>query len=190
VIAAEAAARIRLLYDEEDACTEKLKAMKLDPASIEWSDYRRRWRQERSVPLLVEFKPWVDATLPRLLPKSEMAKALRYIHNQWDALCRYTEHGWTTIDNNACERGYHQIDIGRRNWLFFGSHDGGRTAATLFSLIRTCVRLGIEPSAYLRDLYAELPRIRDSRPVTSPEPIDLTPYAPFLPDAWKSTRSH
>ena len=90
----------------------------------------------------------------------------------WAALIRYTEAGFLAIDNNMAEREMKRVAIGRRNWLFVGSPQGGQTAAVLMSFTSTCQRLGIEPWRYLRDVLERLP----SHP---PERL-----AELLPDKW------
>ena len=60
------------------------------------------------------------------------------------------------IDNNGAERSLRGVAVGRKNWLFFGSDNGGRTAAILTSFIITCKRLDIDPFAYLRDIFARI----------------------------------
>ena len=83
------------------------------------------------MPILDAFHKWLEEERPKVLPKSKLAEAINYALNQWQALCRYTEAGCLTIDNNAAEREMKQIAIGRKNWLFFGSPQGGQTAAIL-----------------------------------------------------------
>jgi hypothetical protein len=89
---------------------------------------------------------------------------VHYCLRQWAALTRYIEDGSLEPDNNAAERALRGIAIGRKNWLFVGSENGGRRAAILFSLIATCKRHGIDPFAYLRDV---LVRISHHLPVRS-----------------------
>jgi transposase len=91
------------------------------------------------------------------LPKSKFGEAVTYALNQWEALCRYTTAGFLAIDNNAAEREMKRIAIGRKNWLFFGSSEGGKTAAILCTFTSTCSRLGVEPWAYLKDVLTRLP---------------------------------
>jgi len=71
---------------------------------------------------------------------------------------RFTEHGFLNIDNNAAERALRGVAIGRRNWLFAGSDEGGKTAAVLYSIVATCKQLNVEPFAYLRDMLTRLPQ--------------------------------
>ncbi len=109
-----------------------------------------------------------------MLPKSPIGAAIGYARSNWVALNRYTEAGFLEIDNNASERAVKPVAIGRRNWLFAGSEEGGRTAAILFSLASTCKALKLDPFAYLRDVL--------DRVSTHPaRRIDE-----LLPDRWKA----
>ena len=83
-----------------------------------------------------------------MLPKSPSGAAVRYALNQWQALTRFLEDGELEIDNGATERG---------NWTFFGSDQGGKTAAVLRSFIASCKRSGIEPFAWFRDVLSRIP---------------------------------
>ena len=123
-------------------------------------DDAQRWhmRQDLAVPILDQFKTWLDEQRPQVLPKSPMAEAIGYALNNWTALIRYTEAGFLSIDNNVAEREMKRIAIGRKNWLFVGSAKGGATAAVLFSFTSTCHRLKIDPWAYLQDVLTRLPR--------------------------------
>lgn len=85
-----------------------------------------------------------------------MLTAPTYALNQWDALCVYTTDGDLAIDNNAAENALRRVAIGRKNWLFCGSDNGGNTAAVLFSLIATCQRHKVEPFNYLRDVLTRI----------------------------------
>ena len=96
--------------------------------------------------------------------------------NNWTALVRYTEAGFLAIDNNVAEREMKRIAIGRKNWLFVGSENGGRTAAVMYSFTSSCQRLQVEPWAYLQDVLTRLPRTAaDQR-------------AALLPDRWQAAR--
>jgi hypothetical protein len=139
-------------------------------------DERKAKRQEHSLPLLGKFKQWLDTARGRVLPKSPAGKAINYALRNWQALCRYTEHGELDIDNNAAERSLRAVAIGRKNWLFFGSHVGGKAAAVFFSLIASAKRHGLDPFEYLRDIFKRLPA----------HPADR--IAEFLPDKWKQLR--
>jgi transposase len=140
-------------------------------------EVRLRMRQDLAVPILNKFHSWLKAQHKEVLPKSMIAEALTYALNQWEALCRYTEAGFLTIDNNVAEREMKQIAIGRKNWLFFGSPQGGKTAAVLYTFTSTCRRLGVEPWAYLKDVLTRLP--------TTPQ----EQLPDLLPDRWQAARA-
>ena len=94
---------------------------------------RRAARRLRALPLLKEFKRWIDELSPTVVPKTELAAAVGYALNQWDAFRRYCDEGWLLIDNTRSERALRPIAIGRSNWMFFGSDGGGHTGAILYS---------------------------------------------------------
>lgn len=120
-------------------------------------------RQREAAPMLADFKTWLDATRPHVLPKSPLGDALRYTLNQWEALCRYAGTGFLAMDNNATERINKLIARGRVNWLFVGSPRGGETAARLLSLVVSCRRLHMDSFLYLRDVFATLPDLPSAR---------------------------
>lgn len=150
----EALARIGRLYDIERAAKTAIEADRLDAATAD--ALRLRLRQEQAVPALTDLRHWLDRERPHLLPKSPMGQAFTYTDNQWQALMRYTTHGFLAIDNNVAERTLRAIALGRKNWLFCGSDKGGHTAAVLFSFTSTCARHAVDPFAYLRDVLARL----------------------------------
>ena len=98
-------------------------------------DQKLRQRQEHSVPLLAEFRCWLDGHVPQLVPQAPLAQAFSYALRNWDALVRYTENGVLVPDNNAIEQAIRPIAVGRSNYLFAGSARGGHAAATMYSLV-------------------------------------------------------
>jgi hypothetical protein len=139
------------------------------------SEERLRLRRERSLPLLTEFHAWLTKLRGEVLPKSPVGQALGYAMPRWDGLVRYCEDPALSIDNNLSERTIRPCAIGRKNWMFLGNDDGGRTAAVLFSFTATCKKLSVEPWAYLRDVIERTAQSRD------PSAGEL---AELLPDAW------
>jgi transposase len=134
-------------------------------------------RAQRSRPVLAQFRQWLDAEWPGLLPKNPLREAMEYTLRQWDALCRYTDDGWLSIDNNAVERAIRSIAVGRKNWLFCGSDRGGQAAAVHFGLMASCARNKLDPFIYLCALLARLATLgpgalRDE-------------LLPLLPDRWQ-----
>ena len=138
-------------------------------------------RQAEAVPILTELRGWLDRRRPGVLPRSPLGQAIGYALTNWDALARYTDAGVLTIDNNRSERVLRQVAVGRGNWGVAGSAAGGRSAATLYSVVATCRQLGLDPFAYLRSALPALAELGDT-----PSDADLTPW---LPDAWLARRS-
>jgi hypothetical protein len=139
---------------------------------------RQALRAEHAAPLLAELKTWLDEQ--ELLPKSLIGQAATYTRNQWAALQRYLEDGDLSIDNNVSERCVKPVAIGRKNWLFVGSKQAGARAARLMSLVASCKANCVEPWAYLRDLFTQLPALVcvDG---------DLAELDSLLPDRWLAT---
>jgi transposase len=152
---------IRRLYEVED------RARPLDDTA------RLALRQTEAVPILERIRVELDRLSLKLLPKSGLAKAVTYATNQWPALCRYTEDGRLTIDNNVSERRLRDQAIGRKNWMFLGSDEAGPRAAVLCTIIAGAKRHRLEPWAYLHDVILQLS-------------VDASPesLARLLPDRW------
>lgn len=114
-------------------------------------------RQERSVVILNDFKKWLDdIPFEQALPQSPIRQAINYALNGWKALCRYTADGYFSIDNNVAERLMRPIALGRKNWLFFGSDNGGKTAAILFTITQSAKRHGLNVYTYLKDVLTRI----------------------------------
>jgi transposase len=134
---------------------------------------RRALRQQQSVPILNDLHAWLKDRLSALRPKSPVAGAIKYSLKNWDALCLFTTDGNIPIDNNRTERTLRAQAVGRKNWLFLGSDNGGRTAAVLYSLVASAKRHHLDPQAYLTDVLRRLPAITN--------PLALRD---LLPDRW------
>jgi transposase len=143
-IAREALERIGVLFDIERGIAG------LAP------ERRAAVRQSKAKPLLDTLAAWLDAQLQRIPGKSELAGAIRYARSRWQALTRYCDDGRVEISNNAAENAIRPIVLGRKNWLFAGSDNGGERAAIFYTIIRTAKLNGIEPEAYLRDLFTRI----------------------------------
>ena len=144
-IAIEAVKRIDALFDIERA---------INGLS---ADERRRVRSEQSRPLLTELQTWLRGQRARLSSKSETAKAIDYALKRWTALTRFLDDGRLCMSNNAAERALRCVAVGRRNWTFAGSDEGGRRAAAVYTLIETAKLNDIDPHAWLADVLARLP---------------------------------
>jgi transposase len=145
---------VRALYDVEDEA--KAECVRLKLAGGDAAALVVRLRRSKSVPLLASLGQWLRAQKEQVLPKSPIAVAINYVLNQWEALQRYTTDGELHIDNNVSERTLKLIGIGRKNWLFLGSDQGGQTAAVLYSFTATCKYLGVDTFGYLRDVLGRL----------------------------------
>lgn len=157
-LAREGLRRIQELYAVERAAKE---------AGLSSED-RRALRQQRSKPLLEPFREWMDEIETRALPKGALMDAIRYVRNQWKALNVYLTDGRLEIDNNRAERAIRPFAIGRNNWMFFETPNGGHNAAIHMTLVRTAQAIGLNPKVYLRDV---LTRVSSESDITK-----LTPH--------------
>jgi transposase len=138
----EALSRIGALYAIEDEVRGK-------PV-----DLRLSVRQARARPLLDDLRKWMEKALRSLSSKSETAAAIRYALSRWRALTRYTEDGLLEIDNSAAERALRAVALGRKNFLFAGSDNGGDRAAAMYTLIGSAKLNGLDPELYLCTVLA------------------------------------
>lgn len=183
--ATAALAYIRELYKVERAAKELYEKQGRGDDARPLAAIRLELRQARSVSLLEALELWMreqldgraaDGTVIAagpVLPQSPLGGAIGYALGNWKALTRYAENGQLDIDNNAAERAERPVAIGRKNYMFFGSDNGGHTAAVLYSLVASAKRHGLNVFAYLRDVIA---RISD-HPANRLEEL--------LPDQWK-----
>lgn len=139
-------ARIQKLYAIED----QARTNRLD------QNARQSLRETYALPLLVEMKDWLETQAKHVLPKSALGKAIGYALGQWPRLQRYTEYGFLEIDNNWVENVIRPLALGRKNYLFAGSHDGARRAAIIYSLVATAKKHEVEPFAFLKDVIARI----------------------------------
>ena len=118
---------------------------------------RKKERLRKSRPIVDAFFDWCDARADTVLDDTPLAKAIGYARNQREALHTFLRDGRIPIHNNGSERELRRQAVGRKNWLFVGNDDAGQRAATFVTLIASCEMHGIEPWAYLRDLFILLP---------------------------------
>ena len=112
-------------------------------------DTIKKERAEKSRPILTRLKKWLIEEISKVLPKSPIGTAIKYTLERFDKLEAYLEDGRLQIDNNAVERALRPVAIGRKNYLFAGSHQAASRAATFYSLLGTCKVQGIDPMKYL-----------------------------------------
>ena len=131
---------------------------KIERESSALSDAERAAvRQEKALPLLESLRAWANDLELQTLPSGKLGKALAYLLKQWPKLIRYTADGKIAIDTNLAENAIRPFALGRRNWLFADTVSGAKASAHLYSLVQTARANELEPYAYLRRLFAELP---------------------------------
>lgn len=120
----------------------------------------RRIRQQEALPILTEWKVWLDKQQLALSPKSPIGKAVNYTLSLWSRLIKYTQNGYVLIDNNRIENLIRPLALGRKNYLFAGSHNGAQRAAMMYSFFATCKLSEVNPYKWLKDV---LTRISDTK---------------------------
>jgi transposase len=130
-------------------------------------------RQQESILVLDSFYAWLKEELPRVTPNTPIHKAIAYSLNRFKELSIYVDDGMLEIDNNYTERQIRGIAIGRKNFMFAGSHRAGERAAIIYSLLGTCKLQGIDPRLWLDDVLRRL----------STQPEDK--LTELLPQFWK-----
>lgn len=116
----------------------------------------RLLREREARPKLNQLHEYLLTIQEQVLPKSEAGQAIAYTLKNWTALTRYCSDGDLPIDNNGTERSLRSFAVGRNNWTFFGSDNGGRTAAVLRSFVTSCELAGIDPFAWFRDVIGRI----------------------------------
>ncbi|MBK7410725.1 MAG: IS66 family transposase [Saprospirales bacterium] len=114
-------------------------------------------RQEKSRPVLEALFDWMDSQWPSLPPSSPIAKAMGYMLRRKNRMVYYLEDGRLLIDTNPIENLIRPIAVGRRNYLFAGSHEGAQRAAIFYSLFACCKLNGVDPVQWLEDVMIRLP---------------------------------
>lgn len=157
----EALGRIAKLYRIE----RELRAQQLSPEAL------LRNRKEQILPILRDFKQWLEMKALQVPPSVLLGKAVHYALKEWEKLSRYLDSPYLTPDTNLVENAIRPFVTGRKNWLFSGSPRGAHASATLYSLIETARANGIEPYRYLRYLFAKLPLAKSRE-----DYLSLTPH--------------
>lgn len=109
-----------------------------------------RLRKEKSVPILEEIKNYITAEKNKVLPKSKIGQAISYTLNLWHRLSKFVENGSYEIDNNSIENKIRPLALGRKNYMFAGSHDAAQRIAVMYSFLGTCAANNINPSKWMK----------------------------------------
>jgi transposase len=118
---------------------------------------RKALRQEKAVAILEELHGWLNDHLTQVLPKSAIGQAIAYTLHLWPRLIRYLDDGRYEIDNNLIENSIRPVALGRKNYLFAGSHEGAQRAAMMYSFLGTCKINEVEPYDWLRKVLSRIP---------------------------------
>lgn len=125
-------------------------------------EQRKALRIEESEPVMENLKSWLMENAPestsKVLPQSKIGRAISYTLGMWHRLERYLDDGRYEIDNNWVENSIRPVAVGRKNYLFAGSHEAAQRSAMIYSLMATCKKNNVEPSAWLTEV---LIRIQD-----------------------------
>lgn len=114
-------------------------------------------RQQKSIPVLNQFNQWLKINLQEVLPKSAIYIAIAYTLHRWKELTAYSTDGKLNIDNNPVENSIRPIAVGRKNYLFAGSHEAAARSAMLYSLLGTCKLNVINPLTWLKNTLIAIP---------------------------------
>jgi transposase len=130
-------------------------------------------RQEKCPPILKEFKEWLEAEHLKTTPKSPIGKAIGYTLNRWAKLTVYTTDGNISIDNNLIENAIRPLALGRKNYLFVGSDEGGKRTAMMYSFFATCKAHDVNPLQWMTDVLNKIPN------------YNINKIQELLPHIWK-----
>lgn len=133
-----------LMIQQLYAIERKAKQDNLSPEKI------KELRLEESLPIINEMGKWIFEEIKNTLPKSQIGKAMGYAYPRWDALSAYLYDGNLLIDNNLVENAIRPVALGRKNYLFAGSHEAAQRAAMIYSFFAICKKHEVNPFQWLK----------------------------------------
>jgi transposase len=136
---------IQQIYAHEDHCRH------LSP------EERKAYRDKHTRPLMDGFKYWLDEQAPFVTPKSPIGQAFTYAQNQWPNLYAILQDGRLELDNNLIENKIRPLALGRKNYLFAGSHDSARRIAMMYTFLGTCAANEVNPYEWLKSTLEKIP---------------------------------
>ena len=166
-LAAEGLALIQRIYRIEKLARE---------AGLD-AEQRHRLRNEKARPIWTELRSWLDRVRNHAPPSTLIGKALGYLDSQWPGLIRVLEDGRLQVDNNLCENAIRPFVMGRKAWLFCDTPAGAEASARLYGLIETAKANGLEPHAYLRRVFTDLPKAKTLADIEVLLPWNIAPAA-------------
>ena len=128
-------------------------------------DDRLTLRKDKVASSMAAFKGWMKKALSEVLPKSPIGVALQYALNQWDYFDPYLNDGRVELSNILIENAIRPVALGRKNFLFAGSHDAARWPAVIYSLAAIAKNHGVSPFEYFKELLTELPKLKSSKDI-------------------------
>ena len=124
------------------------------------TDQITKLRKAQAQPILDNLHVWIKEQIGQVAPKSSIGTALAYSLKLWGRLSRYTDNGAWYIDNNLVENSIRPVALGRKNYLFAGSHDAASWAAMMYSLLGSCKLNGVEPYQWLKSTLENIPETK------------------------------
>lgn len=131
-------------------------------------------RMTQSLPVLTQLHEWMQDEYPKVLPQSPIGKAIGYALPLMESMRLYALHGDLQLDNNLIENAIRPIALGRRNYLFAGTHDTAQNAAMIYSLFATCKKHDVNPQDWLLDILRKMN-----------DPNYEGKFSDLLPNRWK-----
>ena len=155
-----------------------LYAIEREAKENNWSaDKLKQVRQEKAKPVLEKLFDWMEEQSPKTLPQSPIGKAMGYMLKRKERMMHYLTDGKLAIDTNPIENAIRPIAVGRKNYLFAGSHDAAQRAAIFYSLFACCKMNEVEPLEWMTDVMQRLPE----HPINRIEEL--------LPHIWKEKKN-
>lgn len=136
-----------------------------------------QYRKEQALPILKDLRAWMQKAYPEVLPSSAIGKAIFYSLSRWDKLSLYATTDFLHIDNNPVENSIRPVAVGRKNYLFAGSHAAAGRSAIFYSLLATCKNYNVNPTDWMQDILTRI----------AGYPINK--IQELLPQNWKPTQS-
>ncbi len=136
-----------------------------------------QYRKEQALPILKDLGLWMQKAYSEVLPGSAIGKAIFYSLSRWDKLSLYATTDFLNIDNNPIENSIRPVAVGRKNYLFAGSHAAAQRSAIFYSLLATCKNYHVTPTEWMQDVLTRI----------AGYPINK--IQELLPQNWKPTQS-
>jgi hypothetical protein len=136
---------IQQIYAHEDQCRQSR------------AEERKAYREQHVRPLMKGFKYWLDEQAVYVVPKSPIGQAFTYAQNQWPYLYAVLKDGRLELDNNLIENKIRPLALGRKNYLFAGSHDAAQRIAMMYTFLGTCAANDVNPYEWLKETLEKIP---------------------------------